>query len=366
MRPFSLLVKPAGPDCNLVCKYCFYSGKTAFFGSGSHRMSDEVLEKLICDYLGMGFDVNGIAWQGGEPTLMGLDFYEKVVELEKKHGRSGQIISNALQTNATMLDEKWCQFLHDYEFLVGVSLDGPKKFNDYYRIDRAGNGGYERAMAAVDMCRDFKVEFNILALLTNVNVDFPDELFDFFVQHDLKYLQFIPCVEIDTGTNKPADYSITARQYGDFLIRIFDRWREYGPTRISIQMFDSILCYLLNGRHSLCTFNNSCNDYVVVEFNGDVFCCDFFVEKQYKLGNILESRLVDLYGDTVKREFAWAKRPIGNKCFVCRHKSICQGGCLKERLVMGNLKSESCFCDAYKQFFDYSIGKFMQILAELK
>ena len=366
MQPFSLLIKPAGPDCNLACKYCFYSCKAAFFGDVSHRMSDETLAKLIRDYLGMGFAVNSFAWQGGEPTLMGLDFYKKAVELEKKYGRTGQVINNSLQTNAIVLDEEWCQFLHEQKFLVGISLDGPQKFNDHYRFDHAGGGTYKKVMTAVDLCRDYKVEFNILALLTDVNVDSPDELFDFCVQHDFKYLQFIPCIETDPETNKPTDYSITPRQYGDFLCRIFDRWYEYGPAKLSIRLFDSILNLLLTGVHSMCTFNKRCNDYVVVEFNGDVFCCDFFVDEQWKLGNIMETQLDVLFAGKRKSNFAWAKWSVGNKCLVCRHKAICRGGCLKERLVLGAFNRESCFCESYKQFFDYAMPKFMQIAAQVK
>ncbi len=179
-RPFTLLIKPAGPDCNIACQYCFYACKEEFFGGGAHRMSDEVLDRLMRSYMGCGFEQNSFAWQGGEPTLMGLDFYKKVVDLQIKYGRSGQAVTSALQTNGILLDADWCQFLTQYEFLCGISVDGPKEFHDHYRKDRSGEGTFDRVMAGIDNCRKYNTEFNILVLLNNLNVQQPDTLFDFF------------------------------------------------------------------------------------------------------------------------------------------------------------------------------------------
>ena len=157
-KPFSLLIKPSGPDCNLACRYCFYAGKTSLFGGGTHRMSRDTLESLVRDYLGLGFPMNSFAWQGGEPTLMGLDFYRQAVEFQKQYGADGQSVTNALQTNGTLLDEKWCPFLAEYKFLVGISLDGPKEMHDYYRKDHAGDGTFERVMAGIDCCRKYRCD----------------------------------------------------------------------------------------------------------------------------------------------------------------------------------------------------------------
>jgi len=368
MKPFSLLIKPSGPDCNLVCKYCFYSGKSRLWGQGTHRMSDKMLEKLISSYLGLKFPISSFAWQGGEPTLMGLDFYKKAVKLQQQYGTSGQSVSNTLQTNAVLLDDNWCEFLSEYRFLVGISLDGPKKYHDYYRLDKAGSGTFDRVMAAIENCREHKVEFNILVLLNDKNVVAPDELFDFFTGQNIKYLQFIPCLEKEPGTGRIADFSITPQQYGEFLCRVFDRWYEYEyeHEKLSIRIIDSTLSYLVQGRHTNCTFNRKCDDYIVIEHNGDAFCCDFFVDEEYHLGNIFEEPIGKLFQSEKKQQFARQKSNLHNKCLICRHSAICRGGCLKDRIVVKNdFANPSYFCQAYKLFFDYSIPRLLQLLTKI-
>ena len=366
MKPFSLLIKPSGPDCNLDCKYCFYSHKSSLFGKSTHRMGDDVLDRLIKDYLSLNFPVSSFAWQGGEPTLMGLDFYKKVVELQKEYGQDGQAVSNALQTNGVLLDEEWCRFLCEYQFLVGISLDGPKDYHDFYRLDHAGNGTFDKVMVAIKTCRRHKVEFNILVLLNNKNVIAPDELFDFFTGLKIKYLQFVPCVEKDMKTGQIADYSITPQQYGEFLCRIFDRWNEYGPEKLSIRIIDSMLNYLVHGRHTNCTFNRKCEDYIVIEHNGDAFCCDFFVDQQHNLGNIIDSPIKELVRNDKKLRFASLKNKIHNKCLICRHDRLCNGGCLKDRIMTSDgFANPSYFCQGYKTFFDHAVGKLSQFAAEI-
>jgi uncharacterized protein len=226
MQPFTLLIKPTGSDCNLDCSYCFYKHRATEIGEGRQRMSDEVLEKLVRDYMELRFPMAGFAWQGGEPMLMGLDFYKKTVELQKKYGSPGQQVSNALQTNAILLNDDWCRFLHDCKFLVGISIDGPRELHDYYRKDFSGAGTFDKVVRAIDKCKEHDVEFNILVLLNNINADHPDELFDFFVDMGVKYLQFIPCVETDLETGKISDFAVTPQQYGEFMCRTFDRWYD--------------------------------------------------------------------------------------------------------------------------------------------
>jgi uncharacterized protein len=330
-------------------------------------MSEQVLEKLISSYLSIGLTISSFAWQGGEPTLMGLDFYRKVIELQQRYGRNAQMVSNTLQTNGLLLDEQWCRFLSEWKFLVGVSLDGPQKYHDHYRRDHAGCGTFEKVIAAIEKCHEHKVEFNVLVLLNNVNVTAADELFDFFVEQQIRYLQFVPCVEKGSVSSQIAEYSISPRQYGDFLCRLFDRWLVHGPHRLSIRMFDSLLLYCLGQPHSLCTFSHRCGDYVVVEHNGDVFCCDFFVERDWRLGNILESPIEELVSGPRKREFARKKSQIGYECLVCRYLDVCRGGCLKDRVVVdGRYDRPSYFCESYKQFFDYALGRFWDLAARFK
>ncbi len=332
MQPFTLLIKPSGSDCNMDCNYCFYKDRAPEVGQGRQRMSDEVLAKLIKDYLQLGFPVANFSWQGGEPTLMGLDFYKKTVELQKKYGVSGQEVSNALQTNAILLDEKWCRFLHDYKFLVGISIDGPKEFHDYYRLDHSGAGTFDKVMKAIQTCKEYKVEFNTLTLLNKKNVEHPDELFDFFIENDIRYLQFIPCVELDPDTGRIADFSVTPQQSGQFLCRIFDRWFEYGPQKLSIRDFESILSHCATGKHTICTFDKQCSGYIVIEHTGDCFPCDFFVEPKWLLGNIFETPIEKLAAGSRKRAFARAKQNLCNKCLLCKHLAVCRGGCMKDKV----------------------------------
>jgi uncharacterized protein len=331
-------------------------------------MSDEVLEKLVRDYMELGFAVVGFAWQGGEPTLMGVDFFRRAVELQKKYGSGGQQVSNTLQTNGVLLDDKWCRFFGENKFLLGISIDGPKEFHDYYRLDHSGSGTFDRVMRGIEKCKKHKVEFSALVLLNNKNVEQPDKLFDFLVENDLTYLQFIPCVETDPATGNIADFSVTAKQYGDFLCRLFDLWYDYGPEKLNIREFDSLVTYYVMGNHTICTYSKQCAGFVVIEHTGDAFCCEFFVEPKWRLGSIFETPLEKLVAGSKKRAFARSKQNLCNKCLVCRYLDICRGGCMKDRVRRSDThrSSESYFCESYRQFFDYTIPRFMQIAAAIE
>ncbi len=367
-RPFTLLIKPAGPDCNIACDYCFYTCKSELFGGGAHRMSQAVQERLVNSYLSLGFEQNGFAWQGGEPTLMGLDFYKRLVALQKQYGSSGQAVTNALQTNGILLDDNWCTFLAEYKFLIGISVDGPKELHDVYRKDRAGNGTFDRVMAGLENCRKHKVEFNVLVLLNNVNVEQPDVLYDFFQNMDVRFLQFVPCVEKDfDDPTRAAPFSITPQQYGRFMCRVFDRWLAEGVRKRSIRLFDSLLSFLLGGPHTECTFARRCNDYIVIEHNGDAFCCDFYVTDQTRLGNLMNTPMEQLAGSDVKRAFARRKTDIANKCLVCRYLDACRGGCPKDRAMLtGTHKAPSYFCEGYKLFFDHALPSLRAIAQKIR
>ncbi|HID06893.1 MAG TPA: radical SAM protein [Armatimonadetes bacterium] len=219
----SILVKPAGPDCNMNCTYCFYLHKANLFPETRiHRMSVEVLEQFILQYMPIAGAQPSFCWQGGEPTLMGLEFFERVVHFQMKYGLDGQAVGNSIQTNGLLIDDDWARFMHEYRFLVGVSLDGPQEIHDYYRRDRGGHATFERVMKAIDVLRGHDVEFNILCVINDVNVRHPDALFQFFIEHDLRFVQFIPCVERDTQTGNIADFSVSPEAYAEFLCRAFD------------------------------------------------------------------------------------------------------------------------------------------------
>lgn len=369
MQPFSLLIKPSGSDCNVDCVYCFYKSRSAEIGSGRQRMSAEVLEKLVKDYLGLRFQMSGFAWQGGEPTLMGLDFFKRAVELQKRYGIAGQEVGNSIQTNGLLLDDPdWCRFLVENKFLVGVSIDGPKELHDHYRLDLGGHGTWDRVMAAIARMKQSGVEYNTLTLINRLTADRADGIFDFLVGLGVRYLQFIPCVEVNPQSGEIADFSVTPRQYGDFLCRLFDRWMAFGPDKLSIRDFDSILTHCIGGRHTICTFDRQCSQYIVVEHQGDVFPCDFFVEPKWRLGNILETPIEQLAACARKKAFARCKANLATKCLICQHLAVCRGGCMKDRAPFDpeNYGRESYFCESYRRFFDYAMPRFLQVAAQIR
>jgi len=334
------------------------------FSSGAHRMTDEVQECLVKSYLECCFEQSSFAFQGGEPTLMGLDFYKRLIELQKQYGLPGQIISNALQTNGILLDDQWGKFLAEYKFLTGISLDGPKEYHDIYRKDRAGSGTFDRVMAGIEACQRNNAEYNILVLLNNINVQSPDKLFDFFIGLGVQYLQFIPCVEkAENNSQKTSPHSITPEEYGNFMNRIFDRWLDYDIRKLSVRLFDSMLSYLLGNPHTECTFGRQCADYIVIEHNGDAFCCDFYVTGDTRLGNIMETPIGRLGKNEIKCTFNRKKTEIDNKCLICRYLDICRGGCPKDRAMLtGTHKVPSYFCEGYKMFFAYALPR-LEIIA---
>lgn len=347
----SILIKPSGPDCNLRCNYCFYRQKSGMFTGKTHRMSSAVLETLIRDSMRMG--VNAFSWQGGEPTLMGLDFFKRVVELEMKYGLPGMAVANSLQTNGTLLDKQWARFLSEYNFLIGLSLDGPKQFHDYYRKDLHGKGTYDRIMRAANILREHGVEFNILALINDHNVKEPDALYNFFLSNEFYFLQFVPCIE-PGGKGIPASFSISPEDYGTFLTSMFDRWTADFP-RVSIRDFDNLLLHELGRKSSICTMGKRCGSYVVVEHNGDVFACDFFVVSKWKLGNLMETPFSEIVCSEKLEEFARLKGELSEICTLCPFIKKCFGGCPKYRTVLGGKPTDpSYFCEAYKKLFEHS------------
>lgn len=321
------------------------------FTGKAHRMSDAVLETLIRDSMQIG--VSTFSWQGGEPTTMGLDFYKRTVELEIKYGLPGMSVANALQTNGVLLDAKWARFLAEYKFLIGLSVDGPKRLHDLYRKDAQGKGTFDRVMTAAKVLTDNAVEFNVLTLLNDRNVKEPDAVYDFLMANDISFMQFVPCVE-PGGKAEAAPFSITPEDYGEFLVRVFDRWVEDFPN-VSIRDFDDLLMRELGRRPGTCTVSDRCGSYVVVEHNGDVFACDFFVISKWRLGNIMETPLAEIVQSEKLEEFAQAKSAIGPACEKCSFVSQCYGGCQKHRIVLGGRPTDpSYFCKAYKRLFAHA------------
>lgn len=363
-EPFSLLIKPAGADCNLHCTYCFYLPKRDLYPRGKVlRMSPEVAEKMIRQYMPLGGGAPSFGWQGGEPTLMGLDFFKRVVEWQQRHGAAGQVVGNGLQTNAVLLDEAWAKFLAEYKFLLGVSIDGPRDLHDHYRRNVAGHPSWERVMRSVDLLRQHDVEFNVLMLLNDRNVKEPARVYDFLRENDFRYIQFIPCVEVDARTGAPTPYSITPEEYGRFLCVLFDEWYADGRPEFYERMFDDTFIAYMGHDQPSCIFREHCGNYVVVEHNGDVYACDFFVEPDWKLGNLMVTPLAELIRTPRAERFRNRKsHDLDPACRDCRFLRLCWGGCPKHRIDLPDgSHPPNYFCRAYKQFFTYSEPRMMKL-----
>lgn len=351
-RIASLLIKPASAVCNLDCEYCFYLDREAdpYKELPARRMTEDTLERLVKSYLPYSYPQSSFIFQGGEPTLAGLEFFKRLVEFQKQYGRNGQQVSNALQTNGTLLDEHWCQFLHEYNWFVGLSLDGPEAVNDLYRYNKQRHGTWRRVVASVELLQKHKVEFNILCVVSRANVEKAGELYRFFKGLGVNNIQFIPLAEFDSSGN-PLPFALSPEQYGRFLVELFNQWWPDRRT-MHIRLFDNIAESLAGLKPTTCTMHETCDSYVVVEHNGDVFPCDFFVEKPWKLGNIVADSWSEIARRPRRFEFASKKTLAHPDCQACDYQSICHGGCPKFRAGPQHRFTDlDYFCIAYKMIF---------------
>lgn len=356
-RITSILIKPASAVCNLDCAYCFYLDREAdpYKELPARRMTDETLERLVDSYLFYSYPNSTFAFQGGEPTLAGLPFFEKLVSLQQHYGRNGQNVSNSLQTNATLINDDWCRLFREYNFLLGVSLDGPQEIHDLYRFNKEGRGTWKRVMEGVETLKKNNVEFNILCVLNNANVRKPKELYRFFRGLGIENVQYIPLAEFDKD-GKPLPFTISAEEYGQFLVETFDLW---WPERrkVRVRFFDNLAESLAGLKPGSCTLHELCDSYVVVEYNGDVYPCDFFVEKDWKLGNINLDSWAEIARKQKRYSFATKKTLAHPECQRCEFKSICHGGCPKFRHgPRHQFEDLDYFCSAYKMIFKHSVG----------
>ncbi|MEO8026110.1 MAG: anaerobic sulfatase maturase [Bryobacteraceae bacterium] len=365
-RITSLLIKPASAVCNLDCAYCFYLDREAdpYKELPARRMTDETLERLVDTWMFYSYPNSVFAFQGGEPTLAGLPFFEKLVKLQKQYGRNGQSVSNALQTNATLIDSSWCDLLREHNFLLGVSLDGPEEINDLYRYNKAGHGTFRKVMEGVETLQEEGVEFNILCVLSQANVGKARELYQFYKSLGVDNIQYIPLAEFGAnGERMP--YAITAEQYGRFLVETFDLWWP-DRRKMRIRYFDNIAEALAGQKPGSCTMHETCDSYAVVEYNGDVFPCDFFVEKDWKLGNVTYDSWAEIAGRQRRYSFASKKTLAHPECQVCEYQSICHGGCPKFRHgAHGDFTELDYFCQAYKMIYGRSVGPLRDDLKKL-
>ncbi|MDD4160901.1 MAG: anaerobic sulfatase maturase [Methanothrix sp.] len=373
---FHLLAKPTGAACNLGCKYCFFLSKKNLYPKSNFRMSDELHESYIRQYIeAQQIPQATIAWQGGEPTLMGLDFFRRSIQYQQKHRRPEMIIQNTMQTNGTLLDDEWCEFFRENNFLIGLSLDGPRELHDAYRVDKAGNPTFDRVMKAARLLRRHKVDYNILTTVHAANADHPLDVYR-FLRDEVKtsFIQFIPIVERDNDTgfqegDTVTDRSVKAGQYGRFLISVFDEWVRKDVGRTYVQIFDVALAAWAGAPPGICAFSPTCGTAMAMEHNGDMYSCDHFVEPKYLLGNIREKNMAQLAGSRKQRKFGRDKLDTLPKyCRQCEVCFVCNGECPKNRIIKtpDGESGLNYLCAGYKEFFRHIDGPMRFMTRELR
>ncbi len=387
-RSFHMMTKPIGPLCNLDCKYCFYLEKEKLFPqSENYKMSDEVLETYIRKYIqSQNTPEIQFAWQGGEPTLMGIDFFRKVAALQRRHA-GGRPVQNAFQTNGTNLNDEWCEFFAREKFLVGLSLDGPEHIHNRYRVDKGAIGSHERVMNGLRMLKKWRVEFNTLTCVTRQSPDEAVEIYDFLKQQGVQFMQFIPIVErvgdraahsigldlavppdlrADDNPDAMMPWAVSSEGFGDFLNRIFDEWIKADVGRIFVNLFDVALSAWSGMEPGLCTFARRCGRAVAMEHDGGVYSCDHYVYPSYFLGNIMDQSLEEMIYSSAQVKFGndkWDALP--KYCRECDYLFACNGECPKHRFTNtpDGEPGLSYLCAGYKKFFGHIDPKMREMTA---
>lgn len=371
--PFHILCKPIGPICNLECEYCFYLSKKNLYPRGNKwRMTDEVLETYTRQYIECqppGTAEVNFAFQGGEPTLMGVDFFRRALEFQAKYKRPGMTISNALQTNGTLLDDEWGTFLHDNGFLVGISIDGTERIHNRFRLDRTGQGTWDKVMRGLDVLQRHKVEYNALVLTNSLNSCHPIEVYEFIKKKGVEFMQFIPLVELDHESGELTHRSVDPKQWGNFLNRVFDRWRDGDIGNIFVQHFDMMLGIVMGQPGTLCVHSPQCGRNVALEHNGDLYTCDHFVFPEYQLGNVMETPVNEMLDSDFQMTFGTDKKDkLPNYCRSCKFLNFCWGGCPGHRTdeTPDGEPGLNHLCAGYKMFYSYSLPYFRAMAQALQ
>ena len=366
-NPYCIIVKPIGPICNLQCDYCFYLSKKDIYPDvKDFKMDINVLETFISEYTKQDSDEIVFIWQGGEPLLLGVDFFKKVIDLQNKYS-NGKNIKNSIQTNGTLISNEWASFFKKNKFLVGLSLDGPEYLHNKYRNYRNEEGSFRKVMEGLNILYDYNIDFNILCCINNFNVKYPKDIYDFFKEYGkTNYWQFIPIVERD-NKNSIKPFSVNPEAFGKFLVNIFKRWLKRDIGKISIQLFDCAFNIALGRGPSVCIFSEICGFAPALEHNGDLYFCDHFVDKNYFIGNILNQPLEELVYSEKQLNFGRQKQRLPSKCINCEVKIFCNGECPKNRFI--HIEAEDAplnyLCEAYKMFYSYAKPYITRICSDL-
>jgi uncharacterized protein len=375
------MTKPTGAICNLDCKYCFYLEKEKLYrGTTNWSMTDEVLESYIRQYIeSQKTEEVTFTWQGGEPTLLGLDYFKKVISFENKYA-NGKKILNAFQTNGILLDDEWCEFFSANKFLIGISIDGPEEIHNKYRVFKGNQPSFKKVMRAIDRLKKHNVEFNTLTCVQKDNSHKALEVYNFLKEIGSGFMQFIPIVERKaksgnensltlvspdyTGDAEVTEWSVEPLQYGKFLSEIFDEWVKKDVGKIFVQIFDVALEVWYSGKASLCVFNDVCGNAMALEHNGDLYSCDHYVYPENKLGNIITDGLKEIVTSAKQMKFGLDKKlNLPKYCRECEYLFMCNGECPKHRFIKTPDGEDGLnyLCTGYKYFFEH-IDPYMQFM----
>lgn len=386
-RPMYIMTKAAGSMCNLACKYCYYLEKNNLYREQQPDrrfiMTDDTLERFISMYIQSQTTPQVLfCWHGGESLMRPLSFYKRVVELQKKYA-AGRIIDNTIQTNGTLLDDEWCRFFRDNNWLVGVSVDGPQEFHDEYRRNKMGAPSFRKVMQGINLLKKHGVEWNALAVVNDFNADYPLDFYRFFKEIECRYIQFTPIVErilprkdgrylaspMDAQDIPLADFSVLPAQWGDFLCAVFDEWVRNDVGEYFVQIFDATLANWIGEQPGVCSMARTCGHAGVMEYNGDVYSCDHFVFPEYKLGNIRTHTLVEMMFSERQQRFGADKRGrLPGQCRQCRYLFACNGECPKNRFATtaDGEPGLNYLCEGYRKYFAH-VAPYMDFMAnELK
>jgi uncharacterized protein len=358
-REFQIFAKPVGALCNLRCKYCYYMEKRSLYhGEESLTMSDEILEKYIIQHIEATTDETiFFSWHGGEPLMAGIDFFKKAVAIQKKHKPEGRTILNGVQTNGTLIDWNWASFLAEEKFVVGISIDGPGDLHNRFRVTPCGEPSLSRVLKGYNILQRSRIRSEILCVVNSYNVRFPLVVYNFFRELGARYITFLPLVEKRQGTKSGVSRaSVPPDEFGRFLISIFDEWVERDIGEIKIQIFEEAARTAFNQEHTLCIFRENCGGVPVVEFNGDFYSCDHFVNRENLIGNVTQGSVAGFLDSERQKAFGLAKSlTLPRYCVACEVRQMCNGECPKNRFITtpDGEPGLNYLCSGYKTFFNH-------------
>ena len=369
-----VMTKPTGSTCNIDCTYCFYLEKYKLYPESKQKfMDDETLEIFIRQQIeAQSSDTVDFAWQGGEPTLAGIEFYEKAIQLQKKYAKNKKIV-NVMQTNGLLLNKAWCQLFKRNDWLIGISIDGPEELHNAYRVTRSGKGTHHKVIKAIELLKHHKIEFNILAVVNSLNVKQPEKVYKYLKSLGTPHIQFIPLVERE-DTNAESNeirligpdfvrqaqvtkWSVPSLQYGEFLSRIFDIWVKNDIGKVFVQIFETTLATTCGYPAQVCIFSEKCGHAFALEANGDLYNCDHYVYPEHKLGNIHEQSITTMNNSDHANQFGEDKKDkIAEDCKTCAFLEQCHGDCPKHRFIASSTGEHnlSYFCEGLFYFFKHS------------